>query len=249
MSRDAPLGLLLLVTSPVGCALIAAGRGGPPPGPEEQGHGELARPAAGSAARTAPRNLRGVFRSWRLLLGLLAVLVGACGPALDAGSVTTSPMTTSPVTTGPVTTSPPTTSPVTSAVTTSVETVRVPARLERLPVTMIRVGDRSLLVAVAETPADRATGLMLVEDLGDLAGMLFVFEEEREGSFWMKDTRIPLDIAWFDAAGMVVGTATMSPCEAEVCERYDPGASYRYAVEAPAGALGFITPSTLLVFP
>ena len=62
----------------------------------------------------------------------------------------------------------------------------------------ITVGGIPLEVAVARTPQQQAQGLMNVSDLPEGTGMLFVFPEEKMGSFWMKDTLIPLDIAFFN---------------------------------------------------
>jgi len=76
---------------------------------------------------------------------------------------------------------------------------------------------------------------MFVEDLGDLDGMLFVFEAGQTGAFWMKNTFIPLDIGFFDDNGGLVGVLSMVPCEADPCPRYDIGAPYRFALEVPAG--------------
>ena len=87
---------------------------------------------------------------------------------------------------------------------------------------------------------------MFVTDLGDLDGMLFVFDADLEGGFWMKNTLIPLDIVWFDSDGKWVGAETMPPCEADPCPTFGPGALYRYAVEAPALQLAFVTPETRL---
>lgn len=90
---------------------------------------------------------------------------------------------------------------------------------------------------------------MLVEDLGPLDGMLFVFDDEHAGSFWMKDTLIDLDIAWFDESGTLVGTAMMVPCTSDPCVTYSPGAAFQFAIEAPAGSLGFIEQGTRLIVP
>ena len=99
----------------------------------------------------------------------------------------------------------------------------------------ITVDGRSWRVALADSSELRGQGLMFVEDLGDLDGMLFVFEAERTGAFWMKNTLIPLDIGFFDDSGDLVGVLRMVPCEADPCRRYDVGTSYRYALEVPAG--------------
>ncbi len=108
--------------------------------------------------------------------------------------------------------------------------------------TEISLHGRSWRVAVADTTELRQQGLMFVQDLGDLDGMVFVFEAEREGSFWMKNTLIPLDIAFFDDSGELVGSLGMLPCEADPCPEYDIEAPYRFALEVPAGELdGLVT--------
>lgn len=101
----------------------------------------------------------------------------------------------------------------------------------------VMVDGRSLLVAWADTDATRSRGLMEVEDLGDLDGMLFDLGTERRSSFTMRNTLIPLDIYFFDAEGGSVGMLEMVPCEGEPCPTYDVGAPARYALEVPAGSL------------
>ncbi len=99
-------------------------------------------------------------------------------------------------------------------------------------------GAVEVLAKVAVEQRDRARGLMEVTDLPDGAGMLFVFDEERTGGFWMWNTVIPLDIAFADADGVVHTTATMTPCEAErstQCPVTAPNEPYRAALEVPAG--------------
>lgn len=114
-----------------------------------------------------------------------------------------------------------------------------PVGLDGFDATTISIDDRSMTVAVADTPAKRSQGLMGVTDLGGLDGMLFVFEADSDVGFWMKDTLILLDIAFFDADGVFVDRLTMEPCTADPCPVYRPRGSYRYAVETPPGGLGF----------
>ena len=99
----------------------------------------------------------------------------------------------------------------------------------------VNVSGETWTVAMADTPALRAQGLMGVTDLGGRDGMLFVFAEDVSGGFWMKDPLIPLDIAFFDADGVLVDLLTMVPCESDPCPIYTPAGAYRYAIETDVG--------------
>jgi hypothetical protein len=92
-----------------------------------------------------------------------------------------------------------------------------------------------LAVKVAATPGERAHGLMEVTELPDGTGMLFVFDEDRAGGFWMKDTLVPLDIAFAAADGTIVSILAMDPCTADPCPSYTPDGAYRSALEVPQG--------------
>lgn len=94
-------------------------------------------------------------------------------------------------------------------------------------------------VYVAATSAERGRGLMDRDDLPEDAGMIFLFPGDSSGAFYMYRTRIPLSIAFFDAAGEVVSVLDMEPCpspDPNACERYNPGATYRGALEVNQGA-------------
>lgn len=96
----------------------------------------------------------------------------------------------------------------------------------------------SLHVQIAETAHSQEEGLMNVKKMPDQVGMAFLFHPSTSGPFWMKDTLIPLDIAFWDGRGRIVTTLTMVPCKADPCHQYDPGASYVGSVEMNAGLLG-----------
>ena len=92
-------------------------------------------------------------------------------------------------------------------------------------------------VEIADTPEERATGLMFREELAQDRGMLFVFEEDGIHSFWMKNTKIPLDIIWISQDMVVVYISKDTrPCLADPCPAVNPGKIARYVLEANAGA-------------
>ena len=57
-------------------------------------------------------------------------------------------------------------------------------------------------------------------------------------AYWMKNTLVPLSIAFVAADGRVVSVAEMTPCKADPCPSYPPAGPYRYAVELAAGSFG-----------
>lgn len=107
--------------------------------------------------------------------------------------------------------------------------------LPGFPTAEVLVGGEHWPVAVAADEAARAQGLMGVSDLEGLRGMLFVFESDGTAGFWMKDTLLRLDVAFFAADGSLVDLLSMEPCPGDPCPVYRPGAAYRYALEVPAG--------------
>jgi uncharacterized membrane protein (UPF0127 family) len=91
-------------------------------------------------------------------------------------------------------------------------------------------------VEIARTSAERQRGLMYRRTLPAKAGMVFVFSQAVSNGFWMKNTLIPLDIAFYDSRGRILRILTMQPCRRDPCKVYDPGVSYRAALEVNAGS-------------
>ncbi|MDN3511744.1 MAG: DUF192 domain-containing protein [Candidatus Jettenia sp. CY-1] len=85
------------------------------------------------------------------------------------------------------------------------------SEVKRNRVAPINVGGIELEVELAITPEERIVGLMYRNKLEDNEGMLFVFPKEEILSFWMKDTRIPISIAFIKADGRIIQIDTMSP--------------------------------------
>ena len=90
----------------------------------------------------------------------------------------------------------------------------------------------ALLVEVASTVSERETGLMNRACLGAGSGMLFVFPSDTSAAFWMKDTLIPLSIAFVKADGTIVHIEDMQP---QTETLHYSTENYRYAIEANVG--------------
>lgn len=107
------------------------------------------------------------------------------------------------------------------------------------PVQQVEIGGMSKTVAVASTNSQQSKGLSGVTSLDGIDGMLFEFPDATNVRFWMKDTLIPLDVAFFDVSGVLIEVIGMDPCTEDPCPTYGPSQLYRWAVEAPAG--GFLS--------
>jgi hypothetical protein len=91
-------------------------------------------------------------------------------------------------------------------------------------------------VELAETSEKQALGLMFRDHLPDDHGMLFPFPSEALRSFWMKNTRIPLDIFYFDKELKLVSVAeNASPCRTQQCPNYPSTGPAKYVLELNAG--------------
>lgn len=104
--------------------------------------------------------------------------------------------------------------------------------------TVIIEGDEGPVIVTAEaadTPEEREVGLMFRDSLAEDRGMLFVFFEKTTSGFWMKNTRIPLSIAFFDRDGGIVDIVDMEPCEREPCTVYTSDEPYVGALEVNQG--------------
>lgn len=81
----------------------------------------------------------------------------------------------------------------------------------KLPTVQLQSGMHLIQAEVARTPQQRATGLMFRKTLGPSEGMLFVFERPGVQCFWMKNTLLPLSIAFLKDDGEIVNIADMQP--------------------------------------
>lgn len=120
--------------------------------------------------------------------------------------------------------------------------------LDKMDRALIRIGDHSFEVWLAQSAEEQERGLMHVSEewlapirdysgqgLPDIhRGMFFVFGQERMRSFWMKDTPVALDVAFIDAEGRIVNIETMDPL---ATQHYGSKAAAAYALEVPAGLM------------
>jgi len=101
-----------------------------------------------------------------------------------------------------------------------------------LPTSLIRVGDATVQAEIADSSMERSVGLMHRTSLAPGSGMLFVYPRARPLSFWMRNTLVPLSIAFIDASGTIVRVSDMRPRD----ERHVPSDwPALYALEVPRG--------------
>src|ERR1700679_3418983 len=104
---------------------------------------------------------------------------------------------------------------------------------EELPLTPIVVRGMELVAEVAATPEAQERGLMYRRSLADNAAMLFAFPDSAPRGFWMKNTFIPLSIAYLDDAGRVESPLAMAPLDDTI--RYSSPGPARFALEVNFG--------------
>jgi uncharacterized membrane protein (UPF0127 family) len=91
-------------------------------------------------------------------------------------------------------------------------------------------------IEIADDEELRAQGLMYRDHLAADAGMLFFFAQEDEYPFWMKNTRIPLDIIWIDSNRHIAHVKNeVPPCRVPDCPSYPPNAKAKYVLELAGG--------------
>ena len=96
----------------------------------------------------------------------------------------------------------------------------------------LRIGGHAVVAEVASTPGQRQTGLMQRRSLAPDHGMLFVFRHDQDVCMWMKDTYVPLSVAFIDAGGAIRNLADMQPL---TLDTHCASGAVRYALEMPLG--------------
>ena len=119
---------------------------------------------------------------------------------------------------------------------TGSDTAGIGQKTPELPTVTIHAscGEVRVRVEVADDPAEQAKGLMYRKALGKNRGMLFIYPEERELSFWMKNTLIPLSIAFIDSERRIIDIQDMKPLD-DKPPHYVSSEPAQYALEVNQG--------------
>lgn len=101
-----------------------------------------------------------------------------------------------------------------------------------LPVIPLTIGKEVIQAEVATTPASQELGLMYRKSLPESAGMLFVFEQKAGHCFWMKNTDLPIAIAFIEDDGKIINVEEMKP---QTEDNHCPKRATRFALEMNSG--------------
>lgn len=107
----------------------------------------------------------------------------------------------------------------------------------------VELGGQHYRIEIADDFEERARGLMFRDSMPADHGMLFVYDQEQPAAFWMKNTRIPLDILYFDAERRLVSLQKrVPPCSlGDDCPAYPSDHPAMYVLEVNAGEADRLT--------
>ena len=97
------------------------------------------------------------------------------------------------------------------------------------------IAGRKFELEVARTQQQQATGLMYRTSLADNRGMLFTFQSPRPARFWMKNTRIPLDMIFLRDGKVQAIASAVPPCNTTTCPTYGPNSAIDQVIELRGG--------------
>ena len=106
------------------------------------------------------------------------------------------------------------------------------SRPSGLPTTKMNLGGKTFTIEIARTDKTREHGLMDRDSMPADHGMIFVFKDEQPRAFWMRNTRIPLDIVFVKSDGEIVSVHSMKPFDLSSTRSAGPA---KYAIELNEG--------------
>ncbi|HEU5090206.1 MAG TPA: DUF192 domain-containing protein [Roseiflexaceae bacterium] len=177
-----------------------------------------------------------MLRRWMLVC--VAIALVACGraegsapAATSAGLAPTVPPTTTPAPTAALATLPPANTVELDMGATNLPNIVTPQAIT--PTIQLTLGSGTLEAELAVTGEQRQQGLMFRTSMPEDYGMLFVFPTDETLTFWMRDTHIPLSIAFIDAGGRILNLDDMQPLDDKTFHTSNGMA--RYALEVNQG--------------
>jgi len=102
------------------------------------------------------------------------------------------------------------------------------------PTIPVQIGGVEFRIEVARSEQEKERGLMHRRTLGERRGMIFVYEADEHLSFWMKNTTLPLDLAFLSRDGQILQVEALKPLS---LKPVSSARAARYALELPAGSL------------
>lgn len=110
----------------------------------------------------------------------------------------------------------------------------------------IEIDGKTIEVLVADSTLEQRKGLMDIPYISDRKGMLFLFDESKSRSFWMKNTQFPIDAFFMDDSWTITGMITMEPCVEDPCEVYVFDQPTKYVLEVNKGVYDFPLGTTVV---
>ena len=111
-------------------------------------------------------------------------------------------------------------------------TAALPVCADPLLTYPLKIKGHTLRAELARTDEEKRTGLMFRKQLGENSGMVFVYEREERGAMWMKNTYVPLSVAFIDRDGRILNIEDMQPLTLDSHESAGPA---KYALEVNQG--------------
>ncbi len=103
----------------------------------------------------------------------------------------------------------------------------------KLPTSALIIAGKKLVAEVADDEPERETGMMFRKSMGDGEGMVFVMGSPQHVAFWMKNTLLPLSVAYINPTGTILEIHDLQPLdETPVSSKFD---TISYAIEVPQG--------------